>query len=69
MVVFNQCAASLSSENIGSQNRPLCTVFERRPSSDCMAKNEQGACFVAIMHRIGKFVLELLLSFVFDWFT
>ena len=31
-------------------------------SSDRMAKNEQGACFVAIMHRIGEFVLELLLS-------
>ena len=44
----------LSSENIGSQNRPLCTVFERCPSLDCMAKNEQGACFVAIMHQATK---------------
>ena len=62
MVAFYQCPASLSSENIGSQNRPLCTVFKRCPSSDHNAKNKLGASFVAILHHIGEFVLELLLS-------
>ena len=34
-----------------------------------MAKNEQGACFVAIMHRIGDLFLDFYFRFVFDCFT